>query len=39
LWEEGLDPGFVDKVEGSAETSEENEVEEDAGLVSTRFSF
>lgn len=31
LWEEGLDPGFVDEVEGSAESSEENEVEEDAG--------
>jgi hypothetical protein len=37
LWEEGLDPGLVYKVEGTAETTEEDKVEEDAGLISTSF--
>jgi hypothetical protein len=31
LWEESLDPGLVDKVEGSTEGSEEDKVKEDAG--------
>jgi hypothetical protein len=30
LWEESLDPGLVDEVEGSCEGGEEEEVEEDA---------
>ena len=30
LWEEGLDPGLVDEVEGSGEGCEEEEVQEDA---------
>jgi hypothetical protein len=30
LWEESLDPGFVDEVEGSGEGGEEEEVQEDA---------
>lgn len=31
LWEEGLDPGLVDEVQGSSECGEEEEVEENAG--------
>ncbi len=35
LWEEGLDPGLVDKVEGADEGSEEEEIQKDAtNLVS-----
>ena len=33
LREEGLDPGLVDKVESTGESSREEEVEEDAGCV------
>ena len=31
LWEECLDPGLVDEVDGSYESGEEEEVKEDAG--------
>ena len=33
LREEGLDPGLVDEVESTGESSREEEVEEDAGCV------
>jgi hypothetical protein len=33
LWEEGLDPGLIDEVEGSGEGGEEEEVQENAAKV------
>jgi hypothetical protein len=30
LWEEGLDPGLVNEIEGSAKSTKENEVQKDS---------